>query len=129
MSQQRHATNPEDLQLKLSLKKKIWTGAHGEPDGRPLGWYRGNNQAQTQANMAAVMAATAQQRSLGGANMQRYVFATNTRDALGLSSSGGGGGGGGGAGGVGTTIAAPLPPAYLGAPRRPRKLEQVDLFK
>lgn len=78
--------------------------------------------------MAAVMAATAQQRSLGGANLQRQFFATNTREALGLTSSGGGGGGGGGAG-VGTTIAAPLPPAYLGAPRRPRKLEQVDLFK
>lgn len=62
------------------------------------------------------------------------------------TAAGGGGGGGGGGGALprpffnggnkesmalagGPAMAAPLPPAYLGAPRKPRKLEQVDLFK
>ncbi|XP_050746471.1 cytosolic carboxypeptidase Nna1 isoform X6 [Drosophila biarmipes] len=107
----------DDLQLKLSLKKKVWTGAHGDADGRPLAWYKGH--------------------SIAGSQM------ANTTTAI--RSAGGGGGGGGGAGGgqnrtmftssgrepptaVSGGINMGVPPAFMGAPRKPRKLEQVDLF-
>ncbi|XP_017141205.1 cytosolic carboxypeptidase Nna1 isoform X8 [Drosophila miranda] len=124
---QRHATNTssaDDLQLKLSLKKKIWTGVHGEPDGRPLSWVRGHmNQSQAQAQSQAQMSAM-----------------TNVANAI--RSAGGGGGGASGSrpmfvacgreAGGGMTPAATAgaaAPALLGATRKHRsKLEQVDLF-
>ncbi|XP_043660577.1 cytosolic carboxypeptidase Nna1 isoform X5 [Drosophila teissieri] len=125
---QRHgnAQTADDLQLKLSLKKKVWTGAHGDADGRPLAWYKGHSIAASQ------MATTT----------------TTIRSAGGGAGGGGGGtvaGGGGGAGAGGQNrnmftssgreqtaasggITMGMPPAFVGAPRRPRKLEQVDLF-
>ncbi|XP_015010661.2 uncharacterized protein LOC6551126 isoform X2 [Drosophila erecta] len=120
---QRHgnAQTADDLQLKLSLKKKVWTGAHGDADGRPLAWYKGHSITASQ-----VTNTTTTIRSAGG--------------GVGGGGTGVGGGGGGGqnrniftssgreqtaaSGG----IAMGMPPAYVGAPRRPRKLEQVDLF-
>ncbi|XP_068159887.1 uncharacterized protein Nna1 isoform X1 [Drosophila tropicalis] len=115
----------DDLQLKLSLKKKIWTGAQGEPDGRPLAWFRGHQsqvQSQVQAHAASAAAQTAGNRSAGG----------GASAAPPLRTVSGGGAGGGGGGGVMTN--GP-PPAFIGASattataaRKPRKLEQMDLF-
>ncbi|XP_033238547.1 cytosolic carboxypeptidase Nna1 isoform X5 [Drosophila pseudoobscura] len=130
---QRHATNTssaDDLQLKLSLKKKIWTGVHGEPDGRPLSWVRGHmNQSQAQAQAQAQAQSQAQMSTM-----------TNVANAI--RSAGGGGGGASGSrpmfvasgreAGGGITAAAAAgaaAPALLGATRKHRsKLEQVDLF-
>lgn len=117
----------DDLQLKLSLKKKVWTGANGDADGRPLAWYKGHSITASQmANTTTTI------RSAGG----------------GAAGGGGGAGAGAGAGGGGGGqnrnmfpsngreqtaasggIAMGVPPAFVGAPRRVRKLEQVDLFK
>ncbi|KAH8308543.1 hypothetical protein KR044_001741, partial [Drosophila immigrans] len=114
VAQQRNAVNADDLQLKLSLKKKIWTGAHGEPENRPLAWYKGH-QCKTPTQLANVMAAaTTAMRSTGGGQVQNLFGASNKE----LLAS---------AAGNATTPAA-LPPAYVGAPRRPRKVDQVDLF-
>ncbi|KAH8368091.1 hypothetical protein KR084_006864 [Drosophila pseudotakahashii] len=109
----------DDLQLKLSLKKKVWTGAHGDADGRPLAWYKGHSIAGSQmAN------ATAAIRSAGGggggggggtgaAGQNRAMFTSSGREQNGGTAGG---------------IAMGVPPAFMGAPRKPRKLEQVDLF-
>lgn len=109
LSQQRHghSSHAEDLHVKLSIKKKIWTGAHGDSDVRQLGWYKGQSQAH--AHMATVMAtaaATAVLRSAGGSQAKEPLISAAE-----------------------STGSAILPPAYVGAPRRSRKLEQVDLFK
>ncbi|XP_046867291.1 cytosolic carboxypeptidase Nna1 isoform X6 [Drosophila willistoni] len=125
---QRHmnsANQADDLQLKLSLKKKIWTGAQGEPDGRPLAWFRSHQsqvQSQVQAHAASAVAQTTSNRSAGG----------GASAAPPLRTVSGGAAGGGGGGGVMTN--GP-PPAFIGAPattataaRKPRKLEQMDLF-
>lgn len=126
---QRHGNvqTADDLQLKLSLKKKVWTGANGDADGRPLAWYKGHSITASQmANTTTTI------RSAGG----------------GAAGGGGGAGAGAGAGGGGGGqnrnmfpsngreqtaasggIAMGVPPAFVGAPRRVRKLEQVDLFK
>ncbi|XP_070075065.1 cytosolic carboxypeptidase Nna1 isoform X2 [Drosophila takahashii] len=95
----------DDLQLKLSLKKKVWTGAHGDADGRPLAWYKGHSMGGSQmAN------ATAAIRSAGGASagQNRAMFTSSGREQNGMAMG--------------------MPPAFVGAPRKPRKLEQVDLF-
>ncbi|XP_064551673.1 uncharacterized protein Nna1 isoform X8 [Drosophila montana] len=105
---QRHGTesHANDLHVKLSMKRKIWTGAHGDPDVRPFAWYKG--QAKTNAHMATVMAtaaATAALRGSGGGNKEPLTSAAGS-----------------------STTTATVPPPYVGAPRRSRKLEQVDLF-
>ncbi|EDW00292.1 GH12783 [Drosophila grimshawi] len=126
LGQQRYA-NADDLHLKLSLKKKIWTGANGDNDGRPLAWYKGH-QSQTHAHVASVMAtaaAAAALRNAGGAQT-RNMFAGSNKDPLATTAAGVGIGAGAGA--TTSTVSATLPPAYMGAPRRSRKLEQVDLF-
>ncbi|XP_030379191.1 cytosolic carboxypeptidase Nna1 isoform X2 [Scaptodrosophila lebanonensis] len=125
---QNQASTADELQMKLSLKKKIWTGARGsESDGRPLGnWYKGSN-AQTANAMATAAAAM---RSAGGgggvtgaaASGVRLMYANQpTAREMPL-----------GPGGTPTTIttaAGPTPPpAYLGAGRKSKKLEQVDLL-
>ncbi|XP_034124763.1 cytosolic carboxypeptidase Nna1 isoform X4 [Drosophila guanche] len=124
---QRNVTNTssaDDLQLKLSLKKKIWTGAHGEPDGRPLSWFKGHMN-QTHQSQAQVQAQTNAMASAASA----------------IRSAGGGGGGGGGGGTASRTVftaasgkeatagvATGAPAAAAPPTRKPRKLEQVDLF-
>ncbi|KAH8385734.1 hypothetical protein KR093_008774 [Drosophila rubida] len=115
LAQQRNNGNADDLQLKLSLKKKIWTGAHGEPDTRPLAWYKGH-QCKTHTQLANVMAsaaATAMRVTAGG--QTQNMFSTSSKE---LVTS------------VAGTVITPaiIPPAYVGAPRRPRKVDQVDLF-
>ncbi|XP_039226023.1 cytosolic carboxypeptidase Nna1 isoform X10 [Drosophila yakuba] len=126
---QRHgnAQTADDLQLKLSLKKKVWTGAHGDADGRPLAWYKGHSIATSQmANTTTTI------RSAGGG-------AAGGGGAGGAAGAGGGGGAGGQNRNMFTSsgreqtaatggINMGMPPAFVGAPRRPRKLEQVDLF-
>ncbi|XP_060664411.1 uncharacterized protein LOC132797018 isoform X3 [Drosophila nasuta] len=114
LAQQRNGGNADDLQLKLSLKKKIWTGAHGEPENRPLAWYKGNQcKAHPQlANVMASAAAAATAMRSGGGQAQNVFGASNKE----LMASAGG------------TATTPLPPAYVGAPRRSRKVDQVDLF-
>ncbi|XP_030246169.1 uncharacterized protein LOC108655510 isoform X4 [Drosophila navojoa] len=114
LNQQRHvhSSHAEDLNVKLSIKKKIWTGAHGDSDARPLGWYK--DQSQAHAHMASVMA-TAALRSAEGSQARNMYNAASHKEPL-ISA-------------VESTIgSATLPPAYVGAPRRSRKLEQVDLF-
>ncbi|KAL7742899.1 hypothetical protein ACLKA6_016259 [Drosophila palustris] len=116
----RNVGNADDLQLKLSLKKKIWTGAHGEPDNRPLAWYKGHqSKAQAQVgNIIPLAAAAAAIRKAGGGGQQmRDMFAKSNKESL---TSGGGT--------AMPSASAALPPTYMGAPRRPRKLEQMDLF-
>ncbi|KRG07392.1 uncharacterized protein Dmoj_GI14008, isoform D [Drosophila mojavensis] len=111
-----HSNHAEDLHVKLSIKKKIWAGAHGDSDVRPLGWYKGQSQAH--AHMATVMAtaaATAALRSAEGSQARSmYTAASNKEPLISAAES--------------KTGSATLPPAYVGAPRRSRKLEQVDLF-
>ncbi|XP_016969324.1 cytosolic carboxypeptidase Nna1 isoform X3 [Drosophila rhopaloa] len=125
---QRHGNvqTADDLQLKLSLKKKVWTGAHGDADGRPLAWYKGHSIAGSQmANTATAIrsagggggggggaAGAGGGVGAGGSGHNRAMFTTNGREAP--AASGG--------------IAIGVPPSFIGAPRRPRKLEQVDLF-
>ncbi|KAH8421133.1 hypothetical protein KR222_004671, partial [Zaprionus bogoriensis] len=127
LAQQRHA-NADDLQLKLSLKKKIWTGAHGEPEDRPLAWYKSHQSQIHHAHMANMMATAAAAAAIcstrgegsggvaPGSGPPRNIYATGSknREPLVMPSA--------------TTTAPQLPPTYLGAARRPRKLEQVDLF-
>ncbi|KAM8718785.1 hypothetical protein ACLKA7_001488 [Drosophila subpalustris] len=115
----RNVGNADDLQLKLSLKKKIWTGAHGEPDNRPLAWYKGHqSKAQAQVgNIIPLAAAAAAIRKAGGGQQMRDMFAKSNKESL---TSGGGT--------AMPSASAALPPTYMGAPRRPRKLEQMDLF-
>ncbi|XP_070132656.1 cytosolic carboxypeptidase Nna1 isoform X2 [Drosophila bipectinata] len=118
---QRHGANgptADDLQLKLSLKKKVWTGAHGEPDGRPLAWYKGHSIPGPQ--MTAANAAAAGIRSAGGggnvgSGHGRSMYTASGREAAAVAAASGG-------------MAMGVPPAFMGAPRKPRKLEQVDLF-
>ncbi|XP_030564483.1 cytosolic carboxypeptidase Nna1 isoform X2 [Drosophila novamexicana] len=114
---QRHCTesHAKDLHVKLSMKRKIWTGAHGDPDVRPLAWYKG--QAKTNVHMATVMAtaaATAALRSSGGLQTHNMFGASNKEPLTSAAGS--------------STTSATVPPPYVGAPRRSRKLEQVDLF-
>lgn len=103
--------------MKLSIKKKIWTGAHGDSDVRPLGWHKGQSQAHAHmATLMATAAATAALRSAGGPQARNMLAAASNKEQF-ISASG-------------PTASSPtLPPAYVGAPRRSRKLEQVDLFK
>ncbi|KMZ09665.1 uncharacterized protein Dsimw501_GD17141, isoform M [Drosophila simulans] len=122
---QRHgnAQTADDLQLKLSLKKKVWTGAHGDADGRPLAWYKGHSITTSQmANTtttirsagggAAGAGGAGAGAGGGGSGQNRNMFTSNGREQT--AASGG--------------IAMGVPPAFVGAPRRHRKLEQVDLF-
>ncbi|XP_032582258.1 cytosolic carboxypeptidase Nna1 isoform X3 [Drosophila sechellia] len=122
---QRHgnAQTADDLQLKLSLKKKVWTGAHGDADGRPLAWYKGHSITTSQmANTtttirsagggAAGAGGAGAGAGGGGSGQNRNMFTSNGREQS--AASGG--------------IAMGVPPAFVGAPRRHRKLEQVDLF-
>ncbi|XP_023167196.2 cytosolic carboxypeptidase Nna1 isoform X3 [Drosophila hydei] len=111
-----HTSHAEDLHVKLSIKKKIWTGAHGDSDVRPLGWHKGQSQAHAHmATLMATAAATAALRSAGGPQARNMLAAASNKEQF-ISASG-------------PTASSPtLPPAYVGAPRRSRKLEQVDLF-
>ncbi|XP_017063764.1 cytosolic carboxypeptidase Nna1 isoform X7 [Drosophila eugracilis] len=107
----------DDLQLKLSLKKKVWTGAHGDADGRPLAWYKGHSiagpqMANTTAGIRSAGGAGGGGVAAGGGGQSRGMFTSSGRDPT--AASGG--------------IAMGAPPAFIGAPRKPRKLEQVDLF-
>ncbi|KPU75453.1 uncharacterized protein Dana_GF22597, isoform C [Drosophila ananassae] len=120
---QRHGANgpsADDLQLKLSLKKKVWTGAHGEPDGRPLAWYKGHSIPGPQmqgANTAGVGVRSAGGGGGGnvGSGHGRSMYTASGREAAAVAAASGG-------------MAMGVPPAFMGAPRKPRKLEQVDLF-
>lgn len=67
------------------------------------------------AAAAAQMRTTAGGGGGGGGALPRPFFNGSNKESMALAG--------------GQTMAAPLPPAYLGAPRKPRKLEQVDLFK
>ncbi|XP_070062704.1 cytosolic carboxypeptidase Nna1 isoform X4 [Drosophila virilis] len=114
---QRHCTDShgKDLHVKLSMKRKIWTGAHGDPDVRPLAWYKG--QPKPNAHMATVMAtaaATTAFRGSGGSQTHNMFGASNKEPLTSAAGS--------------STTSATVPPPYVGAPRRSRKLEQVDLF-
>ncbi|KAH8273289.1 hypothetical protein KR018_005272, partial [Drosophila ironensis] len=122
---QRHGTNgptADDLQLKLSLKKKVWTGAHGEPDGRPLTWYKAQSiPGPPIAGHGAVGVRSAGGgAAIAGGGHSRGMFTSSSgaagRDAAPVATAVAGG------------IAMGVPPPFMGAPRKPRKLEQVDLF-
>ncbi|KAH8266363.1 hypothetical protein KR038_007040 [Drosophila bunnanda] len=122
---QRHGGNAptaDDLQLKLSLKKKVWTGAHGgDADGRPLAWYKGHSVAgpQMPSNTTATAIRSAGGGGASGNSQSRTMFPpSGGRESI-----------------AGVAVAANnpaqnmgMPPLFVGASRKPKKLEQVDLF-
>ncbi|XP_020797937.1 uncharacterized protein LOC110176059 isoform X6 [Drosophila serrata] len=114
-----NAPTADDLQLKLSLKKKVWTGAHGgDADGRPLAWYKGHSVAGPQMSSNTTATGIRSAGGGGGANgngQNRTMFPSNGREAMAAAASN-------------ATINMGMPPVFMGAPRKPKKLEQVDLF-
>ncbi|KAH8392975.1 hypothetical protein KR200_007204, partial [Drosophila serrata] len=113
-----NAPTADDLQLKLSLKKKVWTGAHGgDADGRPLAWYKGHSVAgpQMSSNTTATGIRSAGGGGVNGNGQNRTMFPSNGREAMAAAASN-------------ATINMGMPPVFMGAPRKPKKLEQVDLF-
>ncbi|KAH8238410.1 hypothetical protein KR032_006502 [Drosophila birchii] len=125
---QRHAGNgptADDLQLKLSLKKKVWTGAHGgDADGRPLAWYKGHSVAGPQMPPSTTAGAIRSAGGgAGGSGQSRAMFPPNGgREAMAATAAAAA------AAANNTTVNMGMPPVYIGAPRKPKKLEQVDLF-
>ncbi|XP_017036090.1 cytosolic carboxypeptidase Nna1 isoform X3 [Drosophila kikkawai] len=120
---QRHGGNAptaDDLQLKLSLKKKVWTGAHGgDADGRPLSWYKGHSMAGTQMSnntTASAIRSAGGGGTVGGSGQSRAMFpSSGGREPIATAANN-------------AALNMGMPPAFVGAPRKPRKLEQVDLF-